>query len=616
MTIDSGWVRVFKEEAPEAFQASYPFPGTAKVAYIDGMPLLMTCERNVHSWDDLLRFNYARHINRYFRLGCEAVVLAYDDYERVPMAKAITQANRVKKKAAYEFGEGSQLPPTMPAQYNEKLSNRVFKRRVIDMVCNRVLEHIAVSPSERYSRSFVLDYTGCPVLFQAPPGRDRFQGGRPTFLVDMPPMGEADVKYLRWAEHFDGNMIAYSIDGDFIPIALMSYEAKMLKLRKQHKGDQQQLQRSQQPCHVHSIAIYRIKYKAPGTAAAAPPKPRQDKLQSKIAMVPVGRGNKKARLGLAMPAASAAADSNSKAEGNSAASVKSSPIREFEYVDIPKLYLALRNAFSSFAPSCKRQPLHHYHYMRMLAVLVGLGGTDFSRSLPYVGPATLWGMLSSHSSVFSSLLRSYDPAEGRTDAEDACNAFASSIYMCKFATHFKSAQQSQMKYSALTLGAKRTREDSSSTSDSDEDEGGFQEVMQTLQASQLSERTKRDLPSSARVNATFRNINWLLQYWTCTPPIKRNESGTGQDNNAPVDATPSTLSAWDYSVCYPDPVCAEYGFKYRKCCTKKGKHASHGKVQGGSHAAVRWLDDDNDSGEEIQAADKDTDIIKRSEEVV
>jgi hypothetical protein len=90
MTIDSGWVRVLKEECPDAFQPTYPFQnvaGSPKVAYIDGMPLLMISEKTVHSWDDLLKFNYARHIARYFRLGCQAVVLAFDDYERVPMAK-------------------------------------------------------------------------------------------------------------------------------------------------------------------------------------------------------------------------------------------------------------------------------------------------------------------------------------------------------------------------------------------------------------------------------------------------------------------------------------------------------------------------------------------------
>ena len=88
MTIHSDWVRVFKEEAPHAFRETYPFsPGRPKVAYIDGMPLLMACERNIKSWNDLLRNNYARHIARYFRLGCQAVVLAFDDYERVPASK-------------------------------------------------------------------------------------------------------------------------------------------------------------------------------------------------------------------------------------------------------------------------------------------------------------------------------------------------------------------------------------------------------------------------------------------------------------------------------------------------------------------------------------------------
>ena len=83
-----------KEEAPEAFRSTYPFKGPPAVAYIDGMPLLMISEKNVRSWDDLLRNNYARHIQRYFKLGCRAVVLAFDDYDRVPASKAITQVAR------------------------------------------------------------------------------------------------------------------------------------------------------------------------------------------------------------------------------------------------------------------------------------------------------------------------------------------------------------------------------------------------------------------------------------------------------------------------------------------------------------------------------------------
>ena len=55
MTIDSGWVRVMKEEVPEAFRSTYPFKGAApKIAYIDGMPSLMISEKSVRCWDDLV----------------------------------------------------------------------------------------------------------------------------------------------------------------------------------------------------------------------------------------------------------------------------------------------------------------------------------------------------------------------------------------------------------------------------------------------------------------------------------------------------------------------------------------------------------------------------------
>jgi hypothetical protein len=260
-----------KEEVPEAFRTSYPFKSAPKVAYIDGMPLLMIAENNVHTWDDLLRNNYARHIGRYFRLGCSAVVLAFDDYDRVPASKAITQANRSKKKAPYEFGEGQQLPATVPHWYNEKLSNRVFKRRVINMVCNRVVEHILVSgsPGDAYVRHLVVDYTGCPIKFKAGPMQTRFSAQAPEFMVDVPPMGEADIKFLLWAEYFGGDTVAFSVDGDFIPIALMRYEEQALRLKLYQQKQKKKGEEADSPPPVHNVAIYRIKYKAPGAASSA-----------------------------------------------------------------------------------------------------------------------------------------------------------------------------------------------------------------------------------------------------------------------------------------------------------------------------------------------------------
>jgi hypothetical protein len=536
-----------KEEAPEAFQSTYPFKGSPRVAYIDGMPLLMTCERNVKSWDDLLRFNYARQVSRYFQLGCHAVVLAFDDYERVPAAKAITQANRVKKKAAYEFGEGQQLPPTMPHQYNEKLSNRIFKRRVIDMVCNRLVEHVRVSASERYTRQLVIDYTGCPIVFEAKPMQPSFECGRPTFLPDLPPMGEADIKFLRWAEHFGGDMVAFSIDGDFIPIALMQYEAQVHRL-----SEHQRMKLSTPPPALHNVCIYRIKYKAPASSSAssAAGSATNAACATKVAKKKPFKYNSigqrlltdaSSTLGLAPPLPQSSAGGAAPETKKEASTTKHAP-REFEYVNIPRLYMALRTVFSGFCPTLKRDPLHPHHYMRMLAVLVGLGGTDFSRGLPYIGPGTLWSMLPERS-VFSSLLRCYEPSRGLVESDSACNMLACNVYMHKFASHFKRAAAA-----ASVIDVDDEDEEDNGGGDS----GGFKRMLNVLLCSQLSDKTKRDLPSPARVNTTFRNINWLLHYWTCKPPTKR-VAGDGEAAQAPAAAAAGN-PLWDYSQCYPNPV--------------------------------------------------------------
>lgn len=89
------------------------------------------------------------------------------------------QANRAKAKAAYDFGEGQQLPATVPHKYNEKLTNRAFKRKVIDMICNCILDHVSPLPLSKEdaklcSRKFVIDYSGCPIQFTCPLGSLQF----------------------------------------------------------------------------------------------------------------------------------------------------------------------------------------------------------------------------------------------------------------------------------------------------------------------------------------------------------------------------------------------------------------------------------------------------------
>ena len=331
------------------------------------------------------------------------MVLSFDDYQRVPAAKAITQANRVKKKAEYEFGEGQQLPSMVPDKYNEKLSNRIFKRRVIDMVCNRVMEHLSISASDTYARSFVVDYTGCPILFKAEKGASKFDARQPTFMVNVPPMGEADIKFTRWLNYFQGDMVSFSVDGDFIPIALMHHERSLL------------LQGSGAETRPRNIAIYRLRYR----------------------MTPVPR--------IAKTAAAAAGTLQQQQDAQPRVQQKHPP-REYEYVSIPALYCGMRDAFDRLDRSTSaadaaaskggaRSTLR-MHYMRLLAVLIGLGGTDFSRGLPLVGPCTLWDMLSTPT-VFSNLQQLYSTRRGLVRVSLACNALACNIYTLKFSSHFK-----------------------------------------------------------------------------------------------------------------------------------------------------------------------------------
>jgi hypothetical protein len=83
-------------------------------------------------------------------------------------------------------------------------------------------------------------------------------------------------------------------------------------------------------------------------------------------------------------------------------------------------------------------------------------------------------------------------------------------------------------------------------------------VLKDAQRCKLAEKTKKELPSPERIYTTFKNINWLLQYWMCKDPLPSSD----QEEHG----------AWDYSICFPDPLSQEYGFSL----------LSNGKVE--------WLD--------------------------
>ena len=171
--------------------------------------------------------------------------------------------------------------------------------------------------------------------------------------------------------------------------------------------------------------------------------------------------------------------------------------------------------------------------MRMLACLIGMTGTDFSRALPHLGPKKVWDMLSMKH-VWPGLLRSYDPSTGQMVPGDICDHFVRHLYTDKFAKHAKG--------------------------------GTLEEVLQSLAGSKLSDKTKNELPTLPRVDVTMRNINWMLFYWECRQPLRAPKPENEEERK--------TGKVWIYDHVCPDPMQEKYGFKKsdnRKC-------------------AVQWLD--------------------------
>jgi hypothetical protein len=158
MTIDSGWVKVCKDEVPAAFTKRCQF--SAKCAVLDGMPMLMA-GGHIERWEDLVTRNFYFPIRRYFSEGVKVVVLAFDDYHYVSSAKSITQANRSKKAAPFQFDERQHLEPMVPKDFNERLRNRVYKRRVIDCIVASIPKMLDL----QHGRSFIIDYVDCPVRY-------------------------------------------------------------------------------------------------------------------------------------------------------------------------------------------------------------------------------------------------------------------------------------------------------------------------------------------------------------------------------------------------------------------------------------------------------------------
>jgi hypothetical protein len=208
-------------------------------------------------------------------------------------------------------------------RWGQCIANRAFKTRVIDLVLLRLP---ALLLAGHPKRRLIVDYRE-PVEYQFCPAAGAV---RREAIPELPPMGEADLKFTRHASRH-GKLVVDSIDGDSVPIALLHCE--------------QELRRATPP---PLIAVLRLELRLPGEPSAAS--------KRKVGEKPQGGG------------------------------------RTYEYVNIHALYTGLKDTVAQSTGRI-RVPTHAGHEMAMLVALIALTGTDFSRNLPQMSGRTVYGWL-------------------------------------------------------------------------------------------------------------------------------------------------------------------------------------------------------------------------------
>lgn len=394
MTIDSSWIASFKEESPDSFTKTIPFRPIA--AFCDGQIRLMRGHTDdFMTWDMYIWQQFHAHVKKFYEQHkVSTVILAFDDYAHVPEAKCMTQLKRRRHLPKLEILEREPLPSFCPSgeRWDQCIANRTFKSKVIALVVERLPSLLQLKAGQ----SLIIDYAGCPKEFRA--------GGEGLQMRELPelvPMGEADVKFTRYADLFK-DLLVDSVDGDSIPIALLHHEAAIRDLTM---GSMCEDDLAESPAR---ICIYRM------TTRVEKETPKKRKVaDTKEGGAKEGETNEgEAKEGEAK-------------EGRAR--------RTYEYVNIPLLHLAIREVFLQ-SMGRLQSPTHSQHFMGMLIALIGLTGTDFSRNMPQLSGRAVFGLLPD---LWLALIQTYDPQTGQMNVQGGTDSLVARIYACKYATHVK-----------------------------------------------------------------------------------------------------------------------------------------------------------------------------------
>jgi hypothetical protein len=219
MTIDSGWTKILKEGAPQAFK---PVLGvTPYTVFIDGQINLMKADY-IRTWTHFFEQQFLNKVEKAFAYGAKVVVLGFDNYKHVPTCKAMTQLQRSRHVPPMTFKEDEQLPAILPENWAGAMRNRTFKTKVAAFV----VQNLRIKFQDETTRTLVIDFTdqvevlgaafALPAVLQ-PDSKAR--------------RGECDIKAFAYLSNA-GPLLVESTDGDFIPLALLQMQKEAIRSGK------------------------------------------------------------------------------------------------------------------------------------------------------------------------------------------------------------------------------------------------------------------------------------------------------------------------------------------------------------------------------------------------
>jgi len=510
MTIHSDWARILHEECPEAFCAETPNATTARleVGVIDGHLQLMCLSAHFQSWEGFLCGVFMQPIERLFNAGCTTVVMCFDSYDHVPIYKSMTQLKRVQHATTHnnnggslvEFGAADDLPTSIPAENTMAyLMNRSFKLKVIELACARLPQMVMRRGllHQGPGRRFILDYKTAVEFTAAAPTV-------PMPLPELASLGESDIKFIRYVERF-GSALVHAIDGDYMPIALLHYARHGLRATNQIF-----LLR-----HPSILAPSAAEKKAAAAAAEDADDDDDDNNNNKT----TAQKKKRKRVDIKEEEE----DALLLAVGKGQKTKKARPKKC--WVDMQLLYLTLsesmRQSLRGLIPLNPRTlaPYTEGDMIHAAVLFMLCAGTDFSRSLPLVGPKRLWFMLPD---VAAALVQAA-PLDGELQLPLLCDGVVASLYLGVFGNHLRSKKKKESK-----KGKKQPQPPPPPQEEEDilavDDLAG---VMRALKlAPRLAPSTRGRLPTHTQVEVTLRNLEWVMHYWS-TPNARVQTPLTG-----------------------------------------------------------------------------------------